>query len=375
MDKLDIIYGGPLNQGTLIVFIHGILSNGEDAWKSKTGAYWPKLLADKIADANITIATFSYWTDFGSGDYGIDDAANALWENICHFDFRNVVFVGHSMGGIVARDLIVTRQRAMVNKKILLFLVSSPSQGAWIATLLRPLVHKQARQLEPGSLYLESLNRATKLLIKERQIIVDGVIESAFVDLLDYSTASEFIADPYRIPGHGHIKVAKPEGSGDLQAQKLLRFISENVRDLKSPNSRPSDRRTPLSRKTELASDLAAGTGDANEKSPRSLDSLSEEVESHSLDGPGVFDFLAVFPGMHQEIPKPGLAKFEVEINNVVLVTSKERFSIERGAAISIAIGNKNFSITCTAERPLLARISTKIAWEGKSLWLSLMNP
>src|SRR5215469_7270927 len=99
-----------------VVFIHGILSNGDSCWRSKA-AYWPDLVAADIQISQTGIYVFSYRSDAFSAGYSLGDAVealNAYLELDGLLALKTLIFVCHSMGGIVARQFIVTRQLRLV---------------------------------------------------------------------------------------------------------------------------------------------------------------------------------------------------------------------------------------------------------------------
>ncbi|MGY8669293.1 alpha/beta hydrolase [Bradyrhizobium sp. UFLA05-109] len=124
-----------------IVFAHGILSDGEGAWGSPS---WPQLLIDDPELEGYGVYVFTYRTSLGSGTYSIGDAARTLE---ARFDLEKlwlqdrIIFVGHSMGGIVVRKFILDNQMRLASEAIDigLFLVASPSLGARAATTLAEL--------------------------------------------------------------------------------------------------------------------------------------------------------------------------------------------------------------------------------------------
>jgi pimeloyl-ACP methyl ester carboxylesterase len=97
---------------TSVVFVHGILSSADTCWRNPDGAFWPELLASDPELATQGIYVFTYRTGFFSGSYRISDIVDALKE-FMRLDrvteSARIVFVCHSMGGIVVRKYLVER--------------------------------------------------------------------------------------------------------------------------------------------------------------------------------------------------------------------------------------------------------------------------
>ena len=115
--------------GTSIVFVHGILSNGKACWRHENGKYWPELLSNEPETAGLGIYVFTYQTDVFSGSYRLGDAVDALKEQLRldHLFYSNrLIFVCHSMGGIVVRKFLVERTLDLIDQHIEVGLSSLP---------------------------------------------------------------------------------------------------------------------------------------------------------------------------------------------------------------------------------------------------------
>jgi pimeloyl-ACP methyl ester carboxylesterase len=129
-------------KGLNVIFIHGINSS-EECWRNKkTKSYWPDLLRNESELADIGIYIFSYRTGINTGSYSLSDIVESLREYFKLdqlIESSSVIFVCHSMGGIVARRFLVNQHSNLIEiglNKIGLFLVASPSLGSEYANML-----------------------------------------------------------------------------------------------------------------------------------------------------------------------------------------------------------------------------------------------
>jgi len=100
--------GGATTQ--VVVFVHGFLSNRQDCWRHNNGSYWPDLFEQVRNTWRHRHYVFEYFTNVFSGNYNLDDAVDSLKEQLSLDDVLTsgrIIFVCHSMGGIVARKYII----------------------------------------------------------------------------------------------------------------------------------------------------------------------------------------------------------------------------------------------------------------------------
>jgi pimeloyl-ACP methyl ester carboxylesterase len=154
-----------------VVFVHGILSDGVRCWKNENGTYWPELLASSDQSRSLSIFVYTYESDIFSADYNLNDVVDDLRQQLRNAkveDFPRILFVCHSMGGLVARRYLVRRQLdiATAEKTIYgLLLIASPSLGADWANWLTPIAeffqHSQAETLRvsKNNRWLDTLDR------------------------------------------------------------------------------------------------------------------------------------------------------------------------------------------------------------------------
>lgn len=231
-----------------VIFVHGFLSNGKDCWKNEqTGAYWPQLLQDQLSDKAIGVYVYTYQTDFFSETYSLSDVVDDLKERLKLdgvLNSRNLLFVCHSMGGIVVRKYLVSRQHEFNGITTGLFLVASPSLGSDYANWLNPLAelmnHSQADVLRfsQNNQWLNDLNKEFKNLIGANGIVIRGkeILEDKFVILKKFIwfpkvvspvAGAVYFPEPYKLPGSDHFTIAKPENAEAMQHRLLIGFIGQ----------------------------------------------------------------------------------------------------------------------------------------------------
>src|SRR5690606_5815405 len=234
------------SDGLAVVFLHGVLSSGETCWTASSGAYWPSLLADEATLARVGVYVFSYETGLFSGSYRLGDIVDTLKELMRLdglFDCRGVVFVAHSMGGIIARKLLVERATDFADCALGLFLVASPSVGSSYANFIAPLArligHTQADALrfsQQNAWLLDLDKEFTNLkekrlpsiigkeLVEDKFILLPGLIRKQVVEPF---AGAKYFGEAIKIAGSDHFTIAKPASADALQHRLLVLFLQE----------------------------------------------------------------------------------------------------------------------------------------------------
>jgi pimeloyl-ACP methyl ester carboxylesterase len=233
---------------TTIIFVHGVLSNSDDCWRHPDGGYWPQLIGEHPSLNDAGIYLFGYKTSKFSGSFNLDNVIDTLKEQLILDGVLNsgrLIFVCHSMGGIIARKYILLRKNDFIEsgKEIGLFLVASPSLGSdyatWISFLAKRLGHSQADALRfsQSNLWLNDLNRQFRDMLDERQILLRGkeLIEDRFVILSNFFrkqvvepfSGAAYFGNSFKVPDSDHFSIAKPKDANAIQRRLLCKFIED----------------------------------------------------------------------------------------------------------------------------------------------------
>src|SRR5271166_3264118 len=87
----------------VIVFVHGI-HVGRDTWRASNGAYWPQLIQTDPHFRESDVVVAEYPTPSMRGQLSTEKLSQLLWQRLKAqrvWEHREVVFVAHSLGGIL----------------------------------------------------------------------------------------------------------------------------------------------------------------------------------------------------------------------------------------------------------------------------------
>jgi pimeloyl-ACP methyl ester carboxylesterase len=247
MQGVWIRRGDAATPSMAVVFVHGILSSNEACWRHENGSHWPTLLAEHPPLADVGIYAFTYQSAVFSGSYSLGNVVDSLKESLALdgvISAHRIVFVAHSMGGIVARRYIVQRLDELVERgtEVGLFLLASPSLGSPYATWLGPIArfmgHSQAAALAfcESNTWLNDLNSDFRNVLARRSLVIHGkeLIEDKFIVLkrlhflkqvVPPISGATYFGEAYKVPDSDHFSIAKPASFDSIQNRLLVQFI------------------------------------------------------------------------------------------------------------------------------------------------------
>ena len=242
------------SQDLVFVFVHGVFSSAAAAWTHDDGSFWPSEVAmdERFKRPGVFVA--EYGTALSDPNFGIDQAAHQLYNQLsvraksdenAPLENGSIIFVAHSMGGLVVRQMIVNHPDLFSKKKIGLFLLASPSRGSEWADRIKPLSsllsNKMVKELEKDSAFVTQLDRKfSELLARRRILAISGmdVFESKFIipgllwnstRIVDPDQSRYYFGEPRQVPQSDHFSIAKPsfknKGMDLYSHEYLLEFF------------------------------------------------------------------------------------------------------------------------------------------------------
>jgi pimeloyl-ACP methyl ester carboxylesterase len=175
---LSILYG-PVSSKKLIVFVHGFNSDPSSAWTNDAGISWPDLMRDDKNFNDYTVATYRYDTSLLNRTSSIEEIAVRMHRQIedkgVFEKYKEIYFIAHSMGGIVAKRVLVELYRPnQIDKlgkiKAVLF-IATPVQGSSFAELASYIsLNPQLAGMKPSEFndFLQSLENQYQNLMRDR---------------------------------------------------------------------------------------------------------------------------------------------------------------------------------------------------------------
>lgn len=220
-----------------VVFIHGLQGDEKKSW----GQFPALLKNDNVFGDEIDIKFFSYNTSIiripfiSKKSISIQDIAETLdtWLEVECGQYKSVLLVCHSLGGLVARKYLIDRVKK--NKSIpaisSLVMYATPNNGADLASVGKylSLRNRHLKQMCKDSDFIEFLNEdwhTCELEKKYRIQYLGGAIDK----IVDKKSAKQFWGNNNwkLLPKKGHIDIIKPENSSDISF-KILSNEIENI--------------------------------------------------------------------------------------------------------------------------------------------------
>lgn len=212
------------NSDTVIVFVHGVFGGSIGTWKNpQNGAYWPNLLLDDETFKKADVYVYSYSSPYLGPSYTIDELIENMRLNLDNDEVfqkhKRVVFLCHSMGGLVVRGFL-KRYQARATSVPLIYFFSTPTAGSHIASLANFLSkNPQLKGMLPANAndyvtFLQHDWRALPIHVNSR--CAYETLDTYGIRIVDEQSASALCDGPVDPVNSNHMDIVKPHGRNDV---------------------------------------------------------------------------------------------------------------------------------------------------------------
>jgi pimeloyl-ACP methyl ester carboxylesterase len=122
----------------VIVFVHGVYGSAATTWTCSQGnTSWPELMVGDDTFKNSDIYVVDYPSPKIGNIMSIDEEVSNIMNRMTDakvFDHSEVVFLVHSLGGLITQRLLLTH-RELIPKVKFIYFFSTPEEGAQVARL------------------------------------------------------------------------------------------------------------------------------------------------------------------------------------------------------------------------------------------------
>lgn len=206
---------------TVLIFMHGIFGDTLGTWKNaKAGKHFYELVAadPRLGDQVDEFAFGFPTTMLKRGSFHIQESADWLYGKLLDQDilqYKRIVIVAHSMGGLVALRALLTH-RDLLPKVPLMVFFSTPQEGAQITVLARRLLNNPALDEmlpQDHNGYLQQLDADWKNIDIAQRPHISCAYEKlaiAGIVIVPYASATRYCSEAALAVDADHVDIVKP---------------------------------------------------------------------------------------------------------------------------------------------------------------------
>lgn len=242
---------------TAVVFIHGF-TGGEGTWRNSAGESFMEMLkAEPQLAKQFDFFEYEYFTKITALQHsavvqkllalashipGIPKMGGKIKKNqtIANLsqglstylslrlgEYLNVVLIAHSMGGLIAKEHILSYESGNGPKTIGYVSMAVPHKGALSALLLAPTNNINAQELVPLSEYSDGLNN--RWTQHKNQLPASLYVIAQHDECVEKTSSIPFTvtAQQKKIVDHDHSSICKPESPTDLSYLAVCKFLKD----------------------------------------------------------------------------------------------------------------------------------------------------
>lgn len=229
-----------------VVFVHGIFGDTDGTWTNANGQSFFKLLkAAPDVGNQLDIFAFGFTSNaLKGGSLDIREAANMLEQSLQYngvWNYPTVVFVAHSMGGLIVMREMVSHPEHREKVPLMMF-YATPQEGSQITAIAQHVVRNPAIKqmlMAEGNDFLKLLYDDWGLIPEQDKPTIICAYETAPLDgvmIVPQPSATRFCNGvPTAIEGTDHSTIVKPDRPSHPSMVVLVNALNQYV--FGKPNS------------------------------------------------------------------------------------------------------------------------------------------
>jgi pimeloyl-ACP methyl ester carboxylesterase len=220
-DATGYFIGAPPTNTGVIIFVHGLTGDGVGTWTaSRSKAYWPQMLREDPNFAGYDVYVVQYPTPRFDKSYSIDelsDVINSQFQASGVTKYNKIIFIAHSMGGIIVRSLLL-KHRNLMDKTRYIYFYATPGAGSYLAYALKAISdNPQAHDLMElsNNTYLSALYNAWNKRDGSRPpcFCAYEVLATGHFNVVTTESARALCSEEPAAIRTDHISIVKPEAT------------------------------------------------------------------------------------------------------------------------------------------------------------------
>lgn len=290
MATLTQVYETSSSDALHVIFVHGLGGDARATWMHNSKDHttlWPSWIGDDVG-CNVWVAGYgaalSGWTDAAMHLSDLGETLFAALQAEQSLQGRNIVLVGHSLGGLVIKSgmtqaqVLGDSQRLLLLKRITgVVFVGTPHQGASLATVAHHLrlllrTNAQVTNMVNDDAWLKLLNGqfralhaqynfAVRVFFESRGVLVGrkffGISFGKRLLIVDRNSSDPGLTGVVATAIEGdHIEMAKPKSREELIHKALVKFLKGVMGGPARHPTADHNRPTPWSRSADLSAAL-----------------------------------------------------------------------------------------------------------------------
>jgi peptidoglycan-associated lipoprotein len=224
-----------------VVFVHGLFGDLRGTWTHSNGTSFFDYLKKQPAGIRLDVFAFGFTSNMlRSGSLDIQEAANTLQQSLQYHkvtDYQTIVFVGHSMGGLVILRHLLNRPDVRAKVPMVAF-YAVPQEGAQIAVIADKVANNAAlRQMFPAdaNYFLQQLSQDWRSA-SNRPVVNCGYEKLPMhgVLVVPWSSSTRYCDEvPIAIEGADHSTIVKPDRPTHPSVVLLVNALNKHVLERK----------------------------------------------------------------------------------------------------------------------------------------------